>query len=369
MKINFKILLSVIFVSGILWSCSDDSESFDPDAPRDLVVEATITDEIGNVEIVAVAENTVEYEFNLGDDSDIVTNSTGTLNHKYEATGSYPVEVKAYGPTGKFLRKRFTLVIDVGINPNGYTTPLSYPGRTLAWNDEFDGTELSSDWEHELGDGCQNGPNLCGWGNGELQWYQPENTTVEQGYLIIEAKRESQGGRSYTSSRIRTKGEQSFQYGRVDVRATLPKTKGMWPAVWMLGANIDDVGWPWCGEIDIMEMAGGVDNRSIGNLFWENGNGTNAANFPGYYNLSNGVFADEFHVFSIVWSANSIIWYVDDQQFHAITIVGSEFDEFRNDFYFLINLAVGGSLPGPPNSSTRFPQRLIVDYIRIFQDT
>ena len=138
-----------------------------------------------------------------------------------------------------------------GQSDSGYTTPLSYPGVDLVWNDEFDGTSLNTnDWNYETG--------ASGWGNQESQYYRSgtNNATVENGVLIIAAKDESFGGAPFTSARITTQGKQSFKYGRIDIRARLPYGQGLWPALWMLGDNIGTVGWPSCGEIDIMELIG-----------------------------------------------------------------------------------------------------------------
>ena len=138
------------------------------------------------------------------------------------------------------------------IPSGGYSTPENYSGMSLVWRDEFEGHTLNpSDWKHETGG--------SGWGNNELEYYQEKNTAVHDGYLIITAEKENVGGKNYTSSRIITQGKKEFQYGRVDIRALLPKGQGIWPALWMLGANVTTVGWPACGEIDIMEMIGGVE--------------------------------------------------------------------------------------------------------------
>ena len=134
----------------------------------------------------------------------------------------------------------------------GNTSPSSYPGMSLVWADEFDGSSLNQNfWSYETGNGTN------GWGNNELQFYRTENTGIQDGCLVITAKKEPYGGKEYTSSRIITKNKKQFQYGRVDIRAALPKGQGIWPALWMLGANYDTVNWPACGEIDIMEMIGG----------------------------------------------------------------------------------------------------------------
>lgn len=257
----------------------------------------------------------------------------------------------------------------------GYDAPTSYPGYTLAWSDEFNGSALNlNDWTHEIGTGC---PSLCGWGNNELQYYREQNTSVANGVLTIEAKQETFAGQAYTSSRIKTQGKQFFQYGRIDIRAVLPSGKGLWPALWMLGESISNVGWPASGEIDIMELRGDEPNKYLGTAHWSNGGnyalyGSECA-APGCTDnspvLSSGTFADEFHVFSIVWDSSAIRWYLDDasQPFHVINISGAELSEFRDEFFFLFNIAVGGNFLDNPDGSASFPQKMIVDYIRVYQ--
>ena len=243
----------------------------------------------------------------------------------------------------------------------GYESPTSYQGYSLVWSDEFLGTELNTaDWTHEFGNGC---PSLCGWGNSELQSYSSQNTTVANGHLTIEAKKEASG--TYTSSRIKTQGKQSFKYGRIDIRAKLPRGNGLWPALWMLGESISSVSWPRSGEIDIMEMIGGQNSTTLGTAHWYNG-GHNYTG--GNTSLSSGEFADEFHVFSIIWEANSIAWYLDGatQPFYVLNTSPSVMSEFREDFFFLFNIAVGGTLGGNVDDSN-LPQTMVVDYIRVFQ--
>ncbi len=243
----------------------------------------------------------------------------------------------------------------------GYTTPTSYQNLTLVWADEFDGTSLNDKyWNYEIG-------NNNGWGNNELEYYKKENTTVKNGYLNIEARVESNGASNYTSSRLTTQDKFNVKYGRVDIRALLPKGQGIWPALWMLGKNIKQVSWPKCGEIDIMELIGGTDKDNVvyGTAHWDNNN--SHAQYGGNTKLTSGVFNDEFHVFSIVWDAKKIVWYVDDKQFHVIDTTPAGLSEFQEDYFLLINLAVGGDWPGKPNSATVFPQTMKVDYIRVFQ--
>lgn len=250
------------------------------------------------------------------------------------------------------------------IPATGYSTPLTYPGKTLVWSDEFDASTLNTAyWTHEIGNG------QSGWGNNELQFYRAENTYMQSGNLIIEARKESFSGSEYTSSRIITKGKKEFKYGRIDMRAALPKGQGIWPALWMLGSNISQVNWPACGEIDIMELVGNLPNRVYGTAHF-------GASFSEHQERSaskalagGATYNDEFHVFSLVWEQDLIKWYIDDVQFHQLkpADLGSAPYPFNQDFFFIFNVAVGGNWPGSPDASTVFPQRLIVDYVRVFQ--
>lgn len=250
------------------------------------------------------------------------------------------------------------------IPTTGPDSPLSYPNMTLVWQDEFDGTELNaSNWTYELGTGSN------GWGNNELQYYTDKNTQILEGNLVITAKKESLNGSNFTSSRIVTKDKQEFEYGRIDIRAALPEGQGLWPALWMMGSNFNQVGWPRCGEIDIMEMVGGNgrENTVLGTVHWLDDNSGQRAQFGGTRTLPFGTFNDAYHVFSIVWDETSIEWLVDGNQYHVIDTTPAELDEFRNSFFFIFNVAVGGTLPGNPDTTTSFPQHMIVDYVRVFQ--
>jgi beta-glucanase (GH16 family) len=259
--------------------------------------------------------------------------------------------------------KKDSSISEVPIPTQGLTSPNSYPGMKLLWSDEFDGDKLNEAfWSHETGTG-QNG-----WGNNELQNYRSQNTSIQKGHLVITAKKEAFAGKEYTSSRIITKGKQQFRYGRVDIRAALPKGQGIWPALWMLGSNFDTVSWPACGEIDIMEMIGGNgrENTVHGTVHWEHDG--KHAEFGGKYTLPSGTLSDKFHVYSIIWDANSIRWFIDNKQYHVIDTTPAQLDEFRRNFFFIFNVAVGGNWPGSPDATTSFPQHMIVDYVRVFQN-
>lgn len=253
---------------------------------------------------------------------------------------------------------------DLVIPTTGYNSPSSYDGMSLIWSDEFEGDALNTeDWTFEIGRGNN------GWGNNELQYYREENTTLEDGFLVIEAKKENYNGADYTSSRMITQGKESLRFGRVDIRAVLPEGQGLWPALWMLGTKINAVGWPACGEIDIMELVGNQPGRVHGTVHY--GNSSSNRQMDGASTaLSGGLkFSDEFHVFSLVWEENRIQWLVDDQVYHEFTSseTGSFPYPFNDNFFVIFNVAVGGDWPGSPDAATVFPQRMIVDYIRYFR--
>tara|TARA_B110000014_G_C20114154_1_gene587869 strand:- start:594 stop:1766 length:1173 start_codon:yes stop_codon:yes gene_type:complete len=248
------------------------------------------------------------------------------------------------------------------IPETGYTTPETYEGMNLVWSDEFDGSTINmNNWTFEIGTGN------WGWGNNELQYYQEDNSSIIEGNLVIEARRQSFESSNYTSSRLITRGKQSFKYGRIDIRAVMPEGQGIWPALWMLGTNHFQVGWPTCGEIDIMEMIGGGDGRDNvlrGTAHWNQGGHVSYG--QGYTNESN--LSDEYHVYSIIWDEENIRWYFDDINFNTMDITPEALSAFHNNFYFIMNVAVGGVWPGSPDNTTLFPQWMIVDYIRVFQE-
>jgi beta-glucanase (GH16 family) len=246
---------------------------------------------------------------------------------------------------------------------DGYSTPNNYAGYALSWSDEFDGAALDSKvWNTEQG-------NNNGWGNHELEYYtgRPQNVFLSGGNLIIEARKETYEGFNYTSARLTTQNKKTFQFGRIDIRAKLPVLKGMWPAIWALGSNISTVSWPQCGEIDIMELVGQTPSTVFGTLHWKNS--ANGHSYKGGQQaLTSGDFSQKFHVFSILWEQDSIQFLLDDKPYYKGTkdIVDGPYP-FNNPFFFLLNVAVGGDWPGNPDGTTLFPQRMFVDYIRVFQ--
>lgn len=250
----------------------------------------------------------------------------------------------------------------VGIGDAGYEAATSYDGMSLVWSDEFEGTSINpANWTYDLG--------ANGWGNQELQNYvaSEENSYVQDGKLVIKAI--SNGSDNYTSARLKSIDLQEFQYGRVDVRAVLPVGQGMWPAIWMLGANFSEIGWPDCGEIDIMELIGHQPNRVHGTAHW----GADPSQHQyqgGSIALPNGsTFDEEFHVFSIEWQEDEIRWLMDDQQYFSLNPanVAPQAWPFNEPFFFILNVAVGGEWPGYPDETTLFPAFMAVDYVRVYQ--
>jgi len=257
-----------------------------------------------------------------------------------------------------------TLVLD-NLSGQGNVSPTSYAGYQLTWSDEFNQQTLdTATWNFDVGGG--------GWGNNELQYYQQDNVAIDRGHLVITAKEENRGGRSFTSSRIKTEGTMEFGFGRVDIRAALPRGQGIWPALWALGADFQQVGWPYCGELDIMEMigGGGRENTVHGTLHWNVG-GIGQPYAPAYqggaFEKAGDDFGDGFNVFSMVREHDRVQWLVNDALYHEQYLPDSiDFKPFDNPFFLIFNIAVGGNWPGSPDASTQFPQRMVVDYVRVF---
>jgi beta-glucanase (GH16 family) len=233
--------------------------------------------------------------------------------------------------------------------------------RKLVWQEEFNGTDLNEKvWNFELGDGC---PNICGWGNNEKQIYTKENHDLRNGYLIINVVKN--GNDSYTSSRITTAGKKEFQYGRMEVRAKIPTGKGIWPAFWMLGSNIKNVGWPKCGEIDILEYVGREPHKVFTSLHTQDSHGNTVNTRKTQIdNIEEG-----FHLYAIEWTKDKIEFFVDNQSVYTFSPDKKDQNTwpFNQPFYFLINVAVGGNFGGHDVDNSIFPQEFLIDYIRVYQ--
>jgi beta-glucanase (GH16 family) len=223
----------------------------------------------------------------------------------------------------------------------------------LVWSDEFTST-IGPDWVFETGGG--------GWGNNEKQYYQAANATVSNGNLLITAKKQTVGSNPYTSSRMITNGKKTWKYGKIEASIKVPKGQGLWPAFWMLGANISSgTGWPACGEIDIMEQVN-TDNKNYGTIHWDNN---------GHVSYGGNVTTtqDVYHTFSVTWDASAITWFVDGAQYHQASIANSvnSTGEFHLPFFILLNVAVAGDWPGQTVDESRLPATMFVDYVRVYQ--
>ena len=231
--------------------------------------------------------------------------------------------------------------------------------QKLVWAEEFDGSSLdTSVWNFAEGDGC---PNLCGWGNRERQIYTTTNHRLADGLLYIKAEKE---GDHFTSTRIHTKGKKSFQYGRFEVRAKLAQGQGVWPAFWLLGNNIDQVGWPLCGEIDVLEYVG----RAPGEIFTTLHTKAASGDFANTKTTALPNIEEGFHRYTADWNKDRIAFYVDDALVYTFAPKdkSEEVWPFNQPFYLLLNLAIGGHFGGEVDENI-FPQEFVIDYIRVYQ--
>lgn len=241
---------------------------------------------------------------------------------------------------------------------------------TMSWSDEFatpDGSSPeSSKWVFETGGG--------GWGNNELEYYtdRRENARIEDGNLVIRAIAEKTKGNDgktyeYTSARLKTRGKFAQKYGRFEARIRIPYGQGLWPAFWMLGDDFDKVGWPQCGEIDIMENIGKEPAVVHGSI---HGPGY-TTDIEAHYTLPGGQkLADDFHVYAVEWEPNAIRFYIDQTLYVTRTradLKPNQIWAFDHPFYMILNVAVGGDWPGSPDQSTTFPQVMLVDYVRAYR--
>ncbi len=231
--------------------------------------------------------------------------------------------------------------------------------RKLVWEENFNGTELNeSVWNFELGNGCPN----CGWGNNERQLYTKDNHKLENGNLVITAKKEND---TYTSTRITTANKIEFQYGRIEARAKLPVGKGIWPAFWMLGSNISKVGWPKCGEIDILEYVGRDPHMVYTTLHTQDSHG-NSINSK---KTKIDTIEEGFHVYAVDWTKEKMDFLVDGTIVYTFNpnVKNENTWPFDQKFFILINMAIGGNFGGPDVDDSIFPQEYVVDYIKVFQ--
>ena len=277
-----------------------------------------------------------------------------------------------------FLLSSFFLLLVLGSIQKVHAQCVDMTNCTLVFSDEFDGTTLDlTKWTPLVGDGTAQG--IPGWGNNELQYYQADNATVAGGFLTITAREEFVGGRDYTSSRLITENKADFTYGRMEMRAKMPIGQGLWPAFWMfftdptasVPAQGTYGGWAASGEIDIMEYLGNAPEEIFGTIHFGQpfpGNQFDSELFPNPTNIN---FNDDFHTYAVEWEPGEIRWYVDNILYATKNTWWSNGGNypapFDQDFHLLLNLAVGGNLPGNPDATTVFPQEFVIDYVRVYQ--
>jgi hypothetical protein len=370
MKIKLCIILTIFIQSAIFTACKNEDSSADPKFLfSENYIPAPEDDPDGSLSVSvylsAVSDKPVSVDYITADSTavagkDYVAITSGSLTFQ---PGELAKEIRFNVLPDTTVKKDVYFTIKFSNPVNGTLTKSGITIRiinvdfvNLAWTEDFTTVALNTTiWNYEQGAG--------GWGNNELQNYTnlSDNVHLDSGYLHITALKT---GTNYTSGRINTQGKKQFTYGRVEIRAKLPEGKGIWPALWMLGSGFPTLGWPACGEIDILELLGHEPSVAHGAVHW-NSNGHKSR--TNSFTLSNDKFSSGFHIFSFTWTPNKLIWMVDKQQFFYLS--RSEMPDFPFDMpqFLICNIAVGGNWPGSPDGTTVFPQHMIVDYIRIYQ--
>jgi len=339
-----KYFAAILLATLVSYSCKKKSSGVTDTAPTNLTLSAVVsTDNSGNVNFTASASNAVNYEFDFGNGT-FQNVPSGTVTYKYPASGNYTVKVTAKSAGGQTISKSIDISVTVAL--------------TLIWSEEFStaGAPDPAKWGYDIGTGSN------GWGNNEAQYYtnRAENVTVSNGTLKITARKETFSGSNYTSARILTKDKFSFKYGKIEARAKLPQGIGTWAAIWMLGNNISTVGWPACGEIDIMEHIGAQQNKIYGTVHYPGFSGGNAVG--GTVNSTN--VANEFRRYGVEWTASTIKFSVDDVVF--FTFNNNATIPFNHNFFVILNVAMGGNFGGTIDPAFT-SSAMEVDYVRVYQ--
>ena len=310
--------------------------------PTNLIVTSNVAaDNSGNVTFTSTATNAATYDYDFGNGI-YQTVPSGIVTYKYPAGGTFTVNVTAKSSTGKTVSKSVQVTVTIS--------------QSLVWSDEFNtpGAPDPAKWGYDLG-------NNNGFGNNELQYYtnRPENVTISNGTLKITAKKEPFSGFAYTSTRMLTKNKFSTRYGKIEARAKLPAGVGTWPAIWMLGSNIDQVSWPACGEIDIMEHKGSDQNRVYGTLHYPGRSGGNA---NGNTTVISNATTD-FNIYAVEWTDAVIKFSVNGNVFH--TVANSAAIPFNHNFFIILNFAMGGTFGGPVDPAFT-NATMEIDYVRVY---
>lgn len=361
-KIQLKSILGRLLLLSLFISCSSSDDSASNPTPVEIIptdIEMIIDitgvdasnpdgDGSGQISVQVTANNAVRYGVKFGND-DIIESPNGIESYVFTQTGTnnYVISVFAYSSTDNSISTFETITVFVD---NGQ--------YQLIWSDEFNisGTPDDSKWTYDIGDG--------GWGNSEEQYYtnRPDNIIVEDGRLKIVAQRESYMGSAFTSARLKTQDIFDFKYGKVEVRAKLPASGGTWPAIWMLGSNIQSIGWPRCGEIDIMEQTGADKELVKATCHWYDTSSSSNASYGLDTNISDTSSA--FHVYSLEWTESLITISVDDNNYYEIALNSSL--PFNNNFFLILNVALGGTLGGTIDSGF-LEDTMEIDYVRVYQ--
>lgn len=371
LKMNIFYISLMSFVLAI--SCSS-GDSDTADVPTNLTVEISVIgsnennpngDGSGRVQITVTARNAVRYAFRIANGNQIESKS-GTLEHTFSQNGTntYNIVVWAYSESGVFINESYS--VDVYRSDEAFAT--------LVFADEFDNSGRPDDqkWHYQIIP-----PDNGSWHNDELQHYtdREDNSYVSDGTLKIKAIKEQYSfngsTKAYTSARLNAK--LAFTYGRIEVRAKLPSTAGTWPAIWTLGANVNEtgnyfgdqygsVGWPLCGEIDIMEQTGWDKNSTISHFHWGDLNTEVYSDTGGETAVENA--SSEYHVYSMEWNSQSIKTYVDDTL--VFELPNSNNKPYNHEHYLILNIAIGGNLGG--DVPANFTEDILeIDYVRIYQ--
>jgi len=369
-----SILYLLILIIGGLLSCSSGNDDINDPAPQPEViipVNLNLTINIegkddnhpngngsGVIQCSASATNAVKYGFKFGNGPE-QESVNGTMSHTFTEAGTntYVVTVFAYSSTGNSVStfENITVYVDDG-------------SPQLVWSDEFNanGAPDASKWNYDIGDGSGAGQPGAGWGNNEKQYYtsRTDNVKVEDGLLKITAKKENFQGYGYTSTRMKTQDKYEFTYGKIEIRAKLPSGGGTWPAFWMLGANIDTVGWPSCGEVDIMEHVGNNEGTVQSAMHTPSSFG-NTQN-KGAQFVSN--VTTEFHLYELEWTADKMVFSVDGKVHYTYqpAVRNSSTWPFDADQFIILNIAMGGNLGGIIDSNFE-TSTMEIDYVRVYQ--
>ena len=358
---SFLVLTSLLFSACSSSNSDDDDSGYEVDFEYE--IDSTNPNSVNFTNSSTGDYLYVQWDFDNDETPEKSIDKTTTRTIYYPFAGTYDITLTVWGPSNSTSdTKSVSKTITIESDDPDYDP--SEPSETLVWSDEFNGSSINTtNWTFETGAG--------GWGNNELQNYTDgDNASIEDGKLIITAKKvnDDKTAGSYTSTRMISWNKQEFTYGRMEIRAKLPSGTGVWPAIWMLGANLDTAGWPACGEMDIMEYVGYDPYNVHSSLHTTSsyGSTTNTSS------LTVENCEDEFNVYGMIWTEESISFYVNDKDnpfyTYAPTVKTEEKWPFYKDQFFILNLAVGGNWGGVEGiDNDIFPQTMEVDYVRVYQ--